>query len=443
MSDDVEPNPASKIRLFAGGDAFEAHHLRDRVANELHARPFVPVDTPLRFFLLGFLTTSEQAKADRENIIEFCNSHNVPAPDPHGRYHSMKAGKYSLRWEQHSEFTTYTWSTSLGATPAFSQSALADVAIKGSPPPPGPAVVAIHLAIVKEGDAPELEEVFDTSSLCVSAIEDGTALIATDFRQDAHGFTRILVIDRGLGAMRAGSAVQRLLEIETYRNIALLGLPEAQRISPDVARLENLLVTLADEQKTSPGDVDDNRKALEQLIDLAAEVEAISAATAFRFGATQAYSEIVDARLHVLHEERQVPYFTWTGFLNRRMKPAIRTCETMQGRLRTLSEKLTRATEVLRTRVNSALEQQNRDLLRSMNRRARLQLRLQQTVEGLSVAAVSYYIVGLIGYLAKGASEASDNISESLVTALAVPIVVLVIWSIVRRIRSRNEREDA
>ncbi|MGT2466713.1 DUF3422 family protein [Mesorhizobium atlanticum] len=82
-----------------------------------------------------------------------------------------------------------------------------------------------------------------------------------------------------------------------------------------------------------------------------------------------------------------------------------------------LSRKLTRATTLLRTWVDVDVEKQNRDLLASMNNRARLQLRLQQTVEGLSVAAVSYYVVGLIGYVAKGASIFGHAFAPEVVTA--------------------------
>ncbi len=71
-----------------------------------------------------------------------------------------------------------------------------------------------------------------------------------------------------------------------------------------------------------------------------------------------------------------------------------------------------------------------------MNRRARLQLRLQQTVEGLSVAAVSYYVVGLIGYLARGGQEAFGlPWDPAVATAVAVPAVVIMVWALVRRIR--------
>jgi uncharacterized membrane-anchored protein len=116
----------------------------------------------------------------------------------------------------------------------------------------------------------------------------------------------------------------------------------------------------------------------------------------------------------------------------------MRTCVTTEERQSNLSEKLARAANLLRTRVDVELERQNRDLLRSMNERTRLQLRLQATVEGLSVAAISYYVVGLFGYLIKGAHEKGAPVDVSLATALFVPVAVLAIWWVVRRVRRRD-----
>ena len=136
-------------------------------------------------------------------------------------------------------------------------------------------------------------------------------------------------------------------------------------------------------------------------------------------------------------------YETWAGFLQRRVAPAMRTCRSVEERQANLSRKLTRATTLLRTWVDVEVEKQNRDLLASMNNRARLQLRLQQTVEGLSVAAVSYYVVGLIGYLAKGTPLFGAETHPELLTAISVPFVVAGIWLFVRRIRkSHSEAKE-
>lgn len=79
-----------------------------------------------------------------------------------------------------------------------------------------------------------------------------------------------------------------------------------------------------------------------------------------------------------------------------------------------------------------------------MNRRAKLQLRLQETVEGLSIAAVSYYLVSLVGYLAKGMKSFGLPLSPEQITALSIPVVVVLIWLGVRRVKRtlRGERRS-
>ena len=182
----------------------------------------------------------------------------------------------------------------------------------------------------------------------------------------------------------------------------------------------------------------DNHRLLDELTALAAELEAGAAASLFRFGASRAYNEIVQHRLQTIGERKVDHYPTWSSFLARRMQPAIRTCITTEERQTDLSEKLARAANLLRTRVDVELEQQNRDLLKSMNARTRLQLRLQTTVEGLSVAAVSYYVVGLFGYLAKGLHDRGVPIDVTLASALFAPVAVLAVWLVVRRIRKKH-----
>jgi uncharacterized membrane-anchored protein len=250
-----------------------------------------------------------------------------------------------------------------------------------------------------------------------------------------------LVLDRGLGPVRAGALVQRIVELETYRTLALLGLPEAQRLMPSINRIETRLAEVTEEMRRTDKLID-NHRLLDELTALAAELEAGAAASLFRFGASRAYNEIVQLRLQTIGERKAGSLPTWSSFLARRMAPAMRTCVTTEARQTDLSEKLARAANLLRTRVDVEMERQNRDLLKSMNDRTRLQLRLQATVEGLSVAAISYYVVGLFGYLVKGLHDEGVPVDISLATALFVPVAVLAIWFVVRRIRRRNISSD-
>jgi uncharacterized membrane-anchored protein len=282
---------------------------------------------------------------------------------------------------------------------------------------------------------------FDRASLAVAENAEGDALFATDFQADVDGFVRMLVLDRGLGAERAGALVQRLIETETYRTLALLGLPEAQRLAPSIGRVERRLAEVTEEMRRSK-ELIDNHRLLDELTALAAELEAGAAASLFRFGASRAYNEILQLRLQTIGERKVEGFPTWSSFLARRMAPAIRTCATTEERQANLSRKLARTANLLRTRVDVELEQGNQELLKSMNARTRLQLRLQATVEGLSVAAISYYVVGLFGYLVKGAHDEGVPVNISLATAIFVPIAVLGIWLVVRRIRRRHVAGD-
>lgn len=180
---------------------------------------------------------------------------------------------------------------------------------------------------------------------------------------------------------------------------------------------------------------------LAQLTDLAAELEAQAAASLFRFGASRAYHEIVLERLEALKEVPCAGAESWAQFLTRRIAPAMRTVRSVEERQANLSRKLSRTTQLLRTWVDVEVEKQNRNLLASMNDRARLQLRLQQTVEGLSVAAISYYVVGLASYMLGGLPTVPGIPAPKQVLALSVPLVVVTIWLIVQRIRRNHGGE--
>jgi uncharacterized membrane-anchored protein len=427
-----------------GGAGLTPHPLRAAILGEVHARPFTPIDTPRRILHFAFDTAGAAAHADRAALTAFCEQRGLDPLKSGAKHHRLKLGGAILRWEQHSEFTTYTWELPSEGGGPFHPPAASLAAPMSYLPQPGPLVVALDLHLLPDsGDQPPLglDRLFDRSSLAVAENADGDALFATDFQADPSGFVRILVRDRGLGPERAGALAQRIVELETYRTFALLGLPEAQRLAPSINRVEQRLAELTEEMRRSEGLVD-NHRLLGELTELAAELEAGAAASLFRFGASRAYNEIVQLRLATIGERKVDGLPTWSSFLARRMAPALRTCVTIEERQSGLSEKLARAANLLRTRVDVELEQQNRDLLKSMNERTRLQLQLQTTVEGLSVAAVSYYVVGLFGYLVKGVHDEGFAIEPSLATALFVPLVVVAIWWTMRRIRRRHITGD-
>jgi uncharacterized membrane-anchored protein len=424
---------------------FEEHPLRDAVLGELHARPFAPLDTPRRVLHYAFMVDGAAARAEREALIAFCAEMGADEPAPEAKHHRCMIRNVALRWESHAEFSTYTWELPSPGVAPFEPPADAIPNIMASVPQPGPLLVTLDLHLISERGGIAPEQIFNRASLARARVYEGAAVIATDFQPDTGGFIRVLVVDRSLGPDRAGALVQRLLEIETYRTLALLALPLAQSLAPSVQRIEAQLASITEQMRESK-ELSDHHRLLGELMALAAELEAGAASSSFRFGAARAYHELVRRRLDSIGEQTVIGYPTWAQFLERRLAPAMRTCTNVEERMGALSERLTRTAQLLRTRVNVEVEQQNRDLLQSnrdllqtMNERTRLQLRLQLTVEWLSIAAISYYVVGLLQYVFKAVHLFGRlNVNPDLATAIAVPSVVVFVALLVSWIRRRH-----
>ncbi|MCO5130208.1 MAG: DUF3422 family protein [Xanthobacteraceae bacterium] len=403
---------------------------RQVAIKEVHARPYLLIESPRALVQLAFMNDGNQTR-DRATLAEISNRMGAPLPDDNTPLHGLTWDQGDLHCERHTEFSTYLWSAPLDADTGR---------LAGKDPfrqgftPPGPVVCGIRLDVVTwTEEAAKYIDRFDPISRCHSLVEDGMADIVTDFRQDADGLTRILILDRGLTPIRLGALAQRLLEIETYRTLALLGIPLTRSLGPHLRDIEKRLAAITDEMRKSARR--DSEELLSRLTDLSAELEADTASSLYRFGASRAYYEIVEERLAALGETFVPGCYRWRSFLHRRIAPAMRTCRAIEARQASLSDKLARATTLLRSWIDVQLERQNSDLLASMNNRAKLQLQLQQTVEGLSVAAISYYVIGLLSYLIKGIPKLHDVVAPELVISGLVPFVLLAIWWTVRRIR--------
>lgn len=401
---------------------------------EAHSRPFFPFSAPARLIGFAFLRGNEPPEKLRERLDAFARSHGrSPAPEG-AKHHRHELPQGLFRWEEHTEFMTFVFLLS-GDMARFEMSG-ADLMRKlPLPEQPGPHMASIDIAFVGENERAGALQRLRQSILSHSIIENGLAEVASDFAPDEGGFVRFAVINRSMTERRLGALARDITEVEFYRTMALLGLPEAQRIGPIVREIErglaDLMGDLVHQQSLAEGDV-----LLSRLTDMTARVEGEIARTKFRFGATRAYGAILNDRLGTMGAVATPDAPTIAAFLGRRNAPALRTCETMEINLLDLAARLTRASGLLRTRIDVELAKQNNALLASMSERTRLQLRLQQTVEGLSIAAISYYVVGLVGYLLKAAKETHVlPLPLDLAIGLSVPIVVLAMAFIVRRIR--------
>ncbi len=427
------------------------HPLRHALTEELHARPFARLEAPQWATHLALLSGEDAAQTDHGHVAALCRRFDRPPPGETETYYLVDLGAFQLRWERHTEFSSYTFFTRPGAASEvggpdrFAKTALDAVPSDWLEGLAGELLVGTHLILDPRGaaqpEADSLAEIFGTDNLAGSLVSDAAAAAFLDFRIHGDGFGRILVCDQGMRPRQAGRLIQRLHEIETYCALALLALPMARRYGRELseagARLSEMTGRLA-----GPGGLEDERRLLGTLTELSAEVERIAAVANYRFGAARAYYTLVRRRVEELRETRVKGLQTVEEFLERRLAPAMRTCQATAERLDTLSVRLSRTGELLRTRVDIQLEAQNSALLRSMDRRARLQLRLQQTVEGLSVAAISYYLVGLLSYALKAAKVAGLPLDPALWTGLSVPVVVGVLTVGLWRLRRSMERAE-
>ena len=422
---------------IASTQPFEPHPARASILGEAHARPFFRLEAPARVLGLAFLRGASSPAILRERLDNFARAHGVAPAPAEAKHHRILLPQGLFRWEEHTEFTTFVFLLS-GEAARFDLGGGDVLRTLPLPEQPGPHLVSIDMAFVTEDNEHDALARIKSAVMSFSQVDEGRALVASDFTPDESGFVRFVIVNRDLPDRRLGSLARDVMEIEVYRSLALLGLPDAQRVGPLVREVEQglagLMGDLVHQQSLAEGD-----HLLARLTEMTARVESEIARTKFRFGATRAYGAILNDRLSafVVPASPEAPAIS--AFLARRNAPALRTCETMEANLLDLAARLTRASGLLRTRIDVELAKQNNALLGTMNERTHLQLRLQQTVEGLSIAAISYYVVGLVGYLLKGAKEAHMlPLSLDLAVAASVPLVVLAMAMVVRRIRKHH-----
>ncbi|MBE0554787.1 MAG: DUF3422 domain-containing protein [Rhodobacteraceae bacterium] len=417
------------------------HPLRYALVNELHARPFPALSAPCTAAYVAIKEPTDAHNrdrgADRAHLIGLIDRHGGPHPQPGATHYSGPIGRSELKWESHTEFVTYSAFTPGLPARAFDPVEAEVFGGDWLAQAPGKCLTSllIRVEMMPEDEAAmqaRLDEWFVPESLTAARVVDGAAVVAGDFRIDPAGHMRFAVfVQPGTSRGRIGRIVQRLCEIETYRAMSMLGLMRARSLTDRLNALDPRLSALVStlDAGDRPTEV-----ALHELLAISAELESLAVQHSFRFGATGAYEAIVTQRIAALRETRIGGRQLFGEFMMRRYDPAIRTVKSTESRLRQMAERAERAAELLRTRVDVERSAQNQRLLESMDRRADLALRLQHTVEGLSVVAISYYAVSLAYYLIAPLA-AGMGLDEKYAKAGLTPLVVLAVWLMVRRIR--------
>ena len=418
------------------------HPLRAELHEELHSRPSPLVETPCAISHIAVQIGPEERAAEQAYLGELCARYDASPPPKGASCFYQTFGGFELRWERHTEFSTYTFIHRVLGDPLRQAGALAKVPRDWLAKMPGQVTTALHLAFsCAEGslDSGELERYFEKQPLRGGVVRQGTAHLYSSFRLHSDGFGRIVLQARDLTPLQAGRLVQRVLEVETYRVMALLALPIARQITPEVRAMERELARMTQELTHAEGETDQHA-LLDELSKLAARVERHRSDTTYRFAATNAYYDLVEERLRELGEEKIAGLQSVRVFIERRLAPGIRTCNAVRDRLEGLSGRISQTSELLRARVELSIQGQNRELLTSMNRRSEVQLRLQQAVEGLSVVAMTYYLMGLLGYLYEGLAWTGIPLDKKIGFAIAVPVVMLAVWKVIHGVRRRIEQ---
>jgi len=420
---------------------------RQALHNEVHARPTARIHLPALVVYVAVLNEGVSREQECEHLRLLPGLSSLSLERLNGNFLRLRFDGFTVKWERHTEFTRYSIvqplpeAALLGANDPDLLSALV-VESEWLRAIPGRTIAATLLGMVP-GDLDQPALTLEKATHWLGGLpvmasllgENGHSLAVSNFLLRPDGFERMLVVaPTGISATRAGRVSQRLLELETYRLMALRGLPVTKQLGPMLAQCET---QLADIMASLENKAAADQTLLDTLVSLAARVERATAEHVYRFAATRAYDGLVSQRISELRENAVPGTQTIGDFMQRRLSPAMATVVSTAQRLTSLSERVARTSALLRTRVDIATEVQNQQLLEKLTRGQELQLRLQATVEGLSIAAISYYVISLILYGAKALKASGVPINPEIAAGAMVPVVLWASWTAIRRIHKK------
>ncbi|TWX63634.1 DUF3422 domain-containing protein [Colwellia demingiae] len=421
----------SKYPTHADPSRITVSSLRQQISQELHNRPSPQVNAPTSIAHMAVRLTEKQRDQEYQQLYSLCERYNVNPPSIEASCYYQDFGGFELRWERHLEFSSYSFIRKGLGKQLFDGYAIEYVPQEWFDNIVGELVSAVNLVISQDKLLEqELYHAFEGHQVLGSNVADNRAKVYASFRLHSDGFGRIIIQSNMLNSYQAGRLIQRMLEIETYQMMALLSLPMARSLSPKVAKMELDLVEI--NQKMAGFCKGNDSGMLDELSYLAGKTEQLISDISYRFSATNAYYELVCSRLEQLKETDIEGIERINEFVTRRLSPGIRTCQALSIRLEKLTLRIARASSLLRTRVDLTIEQQNQQLLSAINQRGEVQLRLQQMVEGVSIAAMAYYLIGLLDYMLDAVNLSGFHLNKILIKGFAAPIILCLTWLLLR-----------
>ena len=432
--------------------------------DELHARPYIKLGNNLRTFHFAYLIKDNDEKNAWNYLSKYLKKLNFQSlPKEPSKYWVAEGKDLIIRYECHTEFISLTLiypNKIEGDNKNIPK--LFDVKFLNLLPKvflekfPGQHFLSswIEMAPSNHKYKPiEIEKFFYHDNFAGSNVAEDGANVFMSFKSDrtdflGTGFRRVFIQNKALRTRRTGRLLQRIVELETYQVLSLLGLTQVRDESFNLSELEQQITEITKSvSQTAKKNLDkksitypDYQKDLNELSYVVAKIEEISSSTNYRLSATSAYYKLVEQRVKDLREIRLNSFQTNDEFLSRRLQPAIRTCEAFSRRLESLANRAQRADNLVRTQIEMGGQIQNKNLLESMEVRARAQLRLQETVESLSIIAMTYYIIGLISTLIDPLNFKKFFVSKEIFLAICVPIILIIIWFIAKMVRKKIKK---
>ncbi|MEN5304009.1 DUF3422 domain-containing protein [Pseudomonas sp. TWI628] len=403
------------------------HPQRTALHNELHARPSLYFDGPAHVFHLALLGGDAACAA----LLQRCCPQAIDAEAAQG---ITRLDGHPFKWERHTEFFTLTLVVPCSAADTEWHT-LPPVLAEAIAPQAAQVINAVQVLVRDEQDL-DLPR-YGFKDPCGSCVGGGDAVVWSDFRLTEDGTNRFLFINRRLNAYRQGRMIRRLLEIETYRMMASLTLTTAKALSHELDAFDKTLVQLS--ERSAGGDGHDSKALLEAIAHLSRQVVSRTVKTRHRFGATQAYAQLVFERLGELRESHVGDCQRLGVFIERRFKPTVRYCAATEQRLEQLAKNVANLGDLLQARVQVEMEEQNAGILHSLNARADAQVKIQRAVEGLSIIAITYYLLNLFKLLYGGLNVLGLELTARNALLGMAPPVLLVLLVILLRIRQAKQ----
>ncbi len=430
---------------------------RLRLNDELHARPPVGLWPNEHILYLALVNTSGKRLQEEVIIRDLCDSlggDSCPTLQGNNIEFDLAVNsdvcqgapeglRFRVKYERHGEFSSWWFFQQTESSDLSQPAEFCFNLDKWLHRLPGQVLVALNIRVCHMQQIPAMHEMaarFNQNTLIGSEVAHGAGAAFTDFRIDGNGRSKLVFLNKSMGSRQAGRILQALVEIETYRMMALLSLPEVQESFPVLGQQEKALIEvsklLATPAESLLTEQSRDLELQQRISGISSAIEALSSRTQFRLSASEAYFQLVQRRITDLQEINISGIQGFGEFMERRLVPAMKTCSTFSLRIRETSHRVSRISQLLQTRVEIAREEQNSKLLASMEERSKHQLHLQQAVEGLSIVAISYYGIGLASYVFKAMKTMGILHDVELATGIATPLVLLAVAMMTRKIRN-------